>query len=86
MTLELIIFIAAILFGALLYWRESNGNKLYRFFNKLMYSKDLQMKSEDKTGFFYQQKFLLRLIFVVALFLVAIVVTKFLIPIDLSNA
>ena len=85
MTLELIIFIAAILFGALLYWRESNGNKLYRFFNKLMYSKDLQMKSEDKTGFFYQQKFLLRLIFVVALFLVAIVVTRFLIPIDLAT-
>ena len=55
MTLELIVFIASILFGALIYWRESNGNGLYRFFNKIMYSKDLQMKSNDKTGFVYQQ-------------------------------
>lgn len=85
MTIELIVFISAILFGALLYWRESNGNKFYRFFNKLMYSKELQMKAEDKTGFFFQQKFLLRLVFVTALFLVAIVVTRFLIPIDLAT-
>ena len=85
MTIELIVFVAAILFGALLYWRESNGNKFYRFFNKLMYSKELQMKPEDKTGFFFQQKFLLRLVFVTALFLVAIVVTRFLIPIDLAT-
>ena len=85
MTLELIIFIASILFGALLYWRESQGNKFYRFFNKLMYSKELQMKPEDKTGFFYQQKFLLRLVFVVSFYLVAIVITRFLIPIDLAT-
>ena len=62
MTLELIVFIASILFGALIYWRESNGNALYRFFNKIMYSKDLQMKSDDKTGFVYQQKFIIRLL------------------------
>ena len=85
MTIEIIIFIAAILFGALLYWRESNGNKLYRFFNKLMYSKELQMKPDDKTGFFFQQKFLLRLVFVTALFLIAIVVTRFLVPIDVAT-
>jgi len=85
MTIEIIIFIASILFGALLYWRESNGNKLYRFFNKLMYSKELQMKSEDKTGFLYQQKFFLRLIFISALFLVAIVFVRFLIPIDVAT-
>ncbi|MFL1012703.1 hypothetical protein [Flavisericum labens] len=85
MTLELIIFIASILFGALIYWRESQGNGLYRFFNKLMYSKDLQMKSTDKTGFVYQQKFIIRLVFIGFLFLIGIVVTRFLIPIDVAT-
>lgn len=85
MTLELIIFIAAILFGALLYWRESHGNKLYRFFNKLMYSKELQMKPTDKTGFVYQQKFIVRLVFIGFLFLIGIVITRFLIPIDIAT-
>ncbi|WP_242204564.1 hypothetical protein [Aestuariivivens insulae] len=85
MTLELIIFIASILFGALIYWRESQGNRLYRFFNKLMYSKDLQMKPTDKTGFVYQQKFIMRLVFIGFLFLIGILVTRFLIPIDLAT-
>ncbi|MGC1204509.1 MAG: hypothetical protein WA839_06445 [Flavobacteriaceae bacterium] len=85
MTLELIVFIASILFGALIYWRESNGNGLYRFFNKIMYSKDLQMKSNDKTGFVYQQKFIIRLVFIGFLFLIGIVITRFLIPIDLAT-
>ncbi|MCB0444944.1 MAG: hypothetical protein KDC68_04700 [Gelidibacter sp.] len=85
MTLELIIFIASILFGALLYWKESNGNGLYRFFNKLMNSKELRMKPKDKTGFVYQQKFFIRLVFIGLLFLIGIVVTRFLIPIDLAT-
>lgn len=85
MTLELIVFIASILFGALLYWRESNGNKLYRFFNKLMYSKELQMKPTDKTGFVYQQKLIIRLVFIGFLFLIGIVIMRFLIPIDLAT-
>jgi Na+/H+ antiporter NhaC len=85
MTLELIVFIAAILFGILLYWRESNGNGLYRFFNKIINSKALQMKPEDKTGFVYKQTFLLRLVFIGFLFLTGIVITRFLIPIDLAT-
>jgi len=85
MTLELIIFIGSVLFGALIYWRESHGNGLYRFFNKLMYSKELQMKPDDKTGFVYQQKFIIRLVFIGFLFLVGIVITRFLIPIDLAT-
>lgn len=85
MTLELIIFIVSILFGALIYWRESNGNGLYRFFNKLMYSKELQMKASDKTGFVYQQKFIIRLVFIGFLFLIGIVITRFLIPIDVAT-
>lgn len=85
LTFELIIFIASILFGALLYWRESQGNGVYRFFNKLMNSKELQMKPENKKGFFYQQNFLLRLVYVTAMFLVGIVVARFLIPIDITT-
>ena len=85
MTLELIIFIGSVLFGALIYWRESHGNGLYRFFNKLMYSKDLQMKPTDKTGFVYQQKFIIRLVFIGFLFLIGIVITRFLIPIDIAT-
>ncbi|PWG06310.1 hypothetical protein [Polaribacter aquimarinus] len=85
MTLELIIFIASILFGALIYWRESQKNGVYRFFNKLMNSKELQMKVSDKKGFVYQQPFFLRLIFITALFLIGIVIVRFLIPIDLAT-
>ncbi len=85
MTIELITFIAAILFGVLLYWRESNGNGIYRFVNKLAYSKELQMKPEDRKGFIYQQSLLLRIVFITALFLIGIVITRFLIPIDLAT-
>jgi len=85
MTLELIIFIASILFGAVIFWRESQGNKVYRFFNKLMNSKELQMKSTETKGFVYQQSFLLRLVFITALFLIGILITRFLIPIDLAT-
>lgn len=85
MTLELIAFVASILFGILLYWRESTGNNMYRFLNKLIYSKNLQMKPNDKTGFIYQQKFLLRLVFITSLFLVLLLVIRFLIPIDYAT-
>ena len=50
MTLELIVFIASILLGILLYWRESNGNGFYRFINKLVNSKELQMKPLELVG------------------------------------
>ncbi|GAA3606452.1 hypothetical protein Q4Q39_11160 [Flavivirga amylovorans] len=85
MGLELIIFIAAIFFGAFLYWRESRGNGLYRFFNKVFNSKALQMKPTDKKGFVYKQTFLVRLIFIGFLFLIGIVITRFLIPIDIAT-
>ncbi|WMI67187.1 hypothetical protein [Mangrovimonas sp. YM274] len=84
MTLELIVFIASILFGLLIYWRESNGNGLYRSFNKIINSKKLQMKAEDKTGFVYQQSFLIRLVSITFLFLIGIVIAQFLLPIDLA--
>jgi hypothetical protein len=68
-----------------LYWRESNGNGLYRFFNKIVNSKELQMGPADKKGFVYQQSLLLRIVFITFLFLIGIVVTRFLIPIDLAT-
>ena len=77
---ELIIFIASILLGALFFWRENKGNGVYRFINKLMNSKELQMKSTDKKGFVYQQSFLFRLVFLTFLFLTGILVFQFLIP------
>lgn len=85
MTLEIIVFIGSILFGILLYWRESTGNGLYRFLNKMMYSKKLQMSPNDPRGFLYQQKFLLRLVFITLIFLVGIVIARFLIPIDIAT-
>lgn len=84
MTLEIIIFVASILFGALLYWRESHGNKLYRFVNKLMYSKELQMKPSDKKGFVYQQNFIVRLVSIGFLFIIGIIITQFLLPIGFT--
>lgn len=86
MGLELIIFIAAILFGILLYWRESNGNGLYRMVNKIVNSKELQMKPEDKKGFVYKQDFLPRLVFVAAFFLVVGIIIQFLSPIEIFTS
>jgi len=80
MGLELVIFIGAILFGIFIYWRESNGNKLYRFINKIFNSKELQMKPSDKKGFIYKQPFLPRLVYVVALFLICGLILQFLTP------
>lgn len=86
MGLELIIFIAAILFGIFLYWRESNGNGAYRALNKLVNSKDLQMKPGNKKGFVFQQSFIPRLIFVVSLFLIIAVLVQFLSPFDIFGS
>lgn len=84
MAFDLIAFVACILFGMVLYWRESKGNSLYRFFNKVLNSKELQMKAEDKKGFVYQQSLVLRIVFITALFLTAIIALGILIPIDFN--
>ncbi|MDO6596888.1 hypothetical protein Q4512_08165 [Oceanihabitans sp. 2_MG-2023] len=80
MGLEVIIFIAAILFGIFIYWRESNGNALYRFINKMLNNKALQMKASNKKGFVYQQAFLPRLVYVAGAFLLIAVLFQFLTP------
>ncbi len=82
MGLEIVIFIAAILFGIFLYWRESNGNGAYRVLNKIVNSKELQMNPNSKKGFIYQRSFLPRLLFIVSLFLVIAVVVEFLTPLQ----
>ncbi|MBO3116855.1 hypothetical protein J4050_08860 [Winogradskyella sp. DF17] len=82
MGIELVIFITAILFGIFLYWRESNGNGAYRFLNKIVNSKELQMDADNPKGFVYKQAFIPRLVFVVTLVLVAALILEFLTPIS----
>ncbi|WP_034059086.1 hypothetical protein [Lacinutrix jangbogonensis] len=84
LTIEIITFIGSILFGIVLYWRESKSNRVYKFFNALFYSKDLQMKIGSKKGFLYQQSFLMRLVYLGALYLLVIVIIQFLIPFDMG--
>ena len=86
MGLELVIFIIAILFGIFLYWRESNGNGAYRFLNKMVNSKELQMSPDNPKGFVYQQAFIPRLIFVVSLFLIIALILEFLTPISIFGS
>lgn len=86
MGLELVIFIAAILFGIFLYWRESNGNSAYRFLNKIVNSKELQMAPDSKKGFIYQREFIPRLIFIVALFLIIAVAIQFFTPFEIFGS
>ena len=85
MGIDLVVFIASTLFGILLYWRESNSNAAYKFINKLINSKELQMKKGDKKGFVYQQAFIPRLIFIGFSFLVIAIVLQFLTPIDVFS-
>ena len=82
MTLEIIVFILAILFGIIIYWREAKNNKLYRFFNKMMHSKELQMKPESKKGFVCLQPFLIRLVWVALLFVLTSIIISLATPIN----
>ncbi len=43
------------------------------------------MSPMDPTGFLYQQKFILRLVFISMIFLVGILIARFLIPIDIAT-
>lgn len=85
MGIDLVVFIASALFGIFLYWRESNTNAAYRFINKIVNNKKLQMKKEDKKGFVYQQAFIPRLIFVAFSFLICALILQFLTPIDVFS-
>jgi Na+/H+ antiporter NhaC len=84
-TLEIIIFILAILAGILLYWRESKSNYLYKLINRITHSKEQQMKADAKKGFFFMQPFLIRLVYMVVLILVIYLISEFLTPIRILN-
>ncbi|WP_138433444.1 hypothetical protein [Winogradskyella algicola] len=83
--IDIIIFVSAILFGIFLYWRESNGNGAYRFINKIMNSKELQMSADNPKGFIYKQPFIPRLLFVVITMLVVGLILQFLTPIEIFS-
>ncbi|WP_282135906.1 hypothetical protein [Seonamhaeicola maritimus] len=86
MGLDLVIFIAAILFGIFIYWRESQGNRLYKFVNKVFNSKELQMKPDNKKGFVFKQAFLPRLVYVVGFFLLVGLGVQFLSPFEIFTS
>ncbi|HMB62654.1 MAG TPA: hypothetical protein VKN36_06250 [Eudoraea sp.] len=82
MTLEIIVFILAILFGIIWYWRESKSNKLYRLANRLTHAKRLQMNAENKRGFVHKQAFLPRLVWITLLFVLASTLVSLATPIN----
>lgn len=82
MTLEIIVFILAILFGIIWYWRESKNNKIYRFFNSLTHAKELQMKPENPKGFIHKQVFLMRLVWITLLYALAATIVSLVTPIN----
>ncbi|MEO0571513.1 MAG: hypothetical protein AAF039_07380 [Bacteroidota bacterium] len=82
MTLEIIVFIGAILLGIVWYWRESKNNGIYRVANKITHAKDLQMKPENKKGFVHQQHFLMRLVWITLLFAIGAGIVTFVTPIN----
>ncbi len=83
MTLEIIIFVLAILLGILLSYRESKNNRLYRFFNTLFNSKELQMKGDNPKGFLYGQNFLMRLIWIIVGYIAVTGILSFVTPINI---
>jgi small-conductance mechanosensitive channel len=83
MTLEIIVFILAILFGIVVYWRESKNNSVYRFFNKLTHAKKLQMQPGETKGFLHQQNFLIRLVWVTLFFVIGAAFVSFVTPINI---
>ncbi|WP_431134415.1 hypothetical protein [Psychroserpens mesophilus] len=82
MGIDIIVFITSILFGIFLYWRESNSNGVYRFFNKLVNSKELQMSPNNPKGFVYKQAFIPRVIFIFSLVLITGLIIQFLTPVE----
>ncbi len=85
MGLDIIIFIGAILFGIFVYWTESKSNGLYRFFNKIFNSKELQLKPNNKKGFIYKQEFLPRLVYIAVVFMIIGLIIQFLTPIAIFS-
>jgi len=83
MTLEIIVFTLAILFGIIIYWRESKNNRLYRFFNRITHSKELQMTPDNEKGFIHKQVFLMRLVWVTLLYVLVSAIVSAVTPINI---
>ncbi len=60
--LDFIVFIASILFGVLIYWRESRSNSIFRGYNTFINKKETRMEASDRKGFFYQRSIVYRLL------------------------
>ncbi|QHI36709.1 hypothetical protein IMCC3317_20740 [Kordia antarctica] len=73
-TFDIIIFISSIIFGIALYWLEAKNNGLYRSINKITNSKELRMPAISKKGFFVNQEFIPRLIYVNVIFILVVLV------------
>jgi hypothetical protein len=86
MGIDIIAFIVGVLLGIFLYWRESNGNGAYRFINKILNSKELQMSASNPKGFVFKQAFIPRLIFVILLTLVLTLIVQFLTPLNIFSS
>ena len=84
-TFEIILFILALLFGILLYWRESKNNKIYRLINKLTHSKEQQMHLTNTKGFVYKQPFVMRLVYIVLFVLITYLLAEFLTPVKILD-
>jgi Na+/H+ antiporter NhaC len=82
MTLEIIVFVLAILFGIIWFWRESRSNRLYRLANRITHAKRLQMKEDNRKGFVHKQPFLMRLVWITLVFVIAASVISFVTPIN----
>ena len=82
MTLEIIVFVLAILFGLILYWSESKSNRIYRWINHLTHNGELQMKADNRKGFFHLQPFVWRLVYITLLFVIAASIISFATPIN----
>lgn len=80
-TFEIIILISSLVFGISIYWLESKSNGLYKTINKITHSDELQMKATSRKGFFVEQPFIPRLIYVNIIFIVACLFLFFLFPI-----
>ncbi len=82
MTLEIIVFVLAILFGIILYWSESKSNRIYRWINHLTHNEELQMKADNRKGFFHVQPFVWRLVYITLLFVIGASIISFATPIN----
>lgn len=70
-------FIAAILLGVLIYWRESRSNGIFRGYNAFINKKETRMAPTDRKGFFYMRPLIYRVLNALLLAIVIGIVTYY---------